>query len=40
LGKHYLHRIKQGGGDGSLAFIVGIAENITEQKRIELELWI
>ena len=30
--------IKQGGGDGSLAFIVGIAENITEQKRIELEI--
>jgi len=30
--------VKKGGGDDSLAFIVGIVENITEQKRIELEM--
>lgn len=30
--------IKQSGANDSLAFIVGIAENITEQKRIELEI--
>ena len=30
--------VKKGGGDESLAFIVGIVENITEQKRRELEI--
>ena len=30
--------IKQGSAGDNLAFIVGIAENITEQKRIELEI--
>ena len=30
--------VKKGGGDDSLSFIVGIAENITEQKRIESEI--
>jgi PAS domain S-box-containing protein len=30
--------VKKGGGDESLAFIVGIIENTTEQKRVELEM--
>jgi PAS domain S-box-containing protein len=30
--------VKKGGGDDSLVFIVGILENITEQKRIEAEM--
>ena len=30
--------VKKGGGDDDLAFIVGIIENITEQKRIESEM--
>lgn len=30
--------IRQGNGDDRLAFIVGIVENITDQKRIELEI--
>ncbi|HLF75327.1 MAG TPA: PAS domain S-box protein [Anaerolineales bacterium] len=30
--------VKRGGGDNGLAFIVGIIENITEQKRIEMEV--
>lgn len=30
--------VKRGGGENNVAFVVGILENITEQKRIELEM--
>jgi PAS domain S-box-containing protein len=31
-------KVKKGGGDDSLAFVVGILENTTEQKRTQLEM--